>query len=112
MTTIRRFGGGGHVDVVQPDAQPGDDAALGRGRRSPAAGTLAQLVMMRVGIGGQGGERWRRLCSGGNDQLGVDLGQRLALDIQIGPGIIGQKDFEFRHGGQSTLSELVTRSSV
>ena len=91
------LGGGANIDVVQPDAQPGHDAALWRGlnHRSRHLGPIGHDG---VDIGGQGGQRIDVL-SRGDDQFGVDLGQRLPLDVQIGPGIVGQQHFEFWHGG-------------
>ena len=64
-----------------------------------------------VDIGRQRRERLGVL-SRGNDQFGIDFGQDRALDIQIGPGVVGQQHFEFRHGASSVCRLVVSSQKL
>lgn len=84
-------GGAGHVDVVQADAQPGDDPQLRPGF-DHFAGDLGPVGHDGIGVdrgrGQRGGVLGRR-----HHELGADGRQRLGLDVQVGPGVIGEQDF-------------------
>src|SRR6185437_16963388 len=58
----------------------------------------------RVDVGRQGGERGRVGLTG-DDQFGVALGEARALDVEIGPGVIGEQNFVAGHGGASEVDQ-------
>jgi hypothetical protein len=39
----------------------------------------------------------------GHDKLGANLAERAALDLHVGPGIVGEQNVKSRHGGRRRL---------